>query len=181
MWWLGARLMEERENACDEEVLRSGSDPEVYAGGILKICELYLASPLPCVSGVTGSNLKKRIEAIAAGSRGVRFPQGSFALPVLLGVLHAPPLMGQGEVSVPLSPPPGVQFRTASIEQCRTYVFGKIENPAPERLVANCVTTAELIHIAYVKSSIWDSADVRKPSDGVQQISFLRSWVGRKQ
>ena len=64
VWWLGARLMEERENACDEEVLRNGSEPEVYAEGILKICELYLESPLPCVSGFTGSDLKKRIEVI---------------------------------------------------------------------------------------------------------------------
>ncbi|MBZ5620973.1 MAG: M56 family metallopeptidase [Acidobacteriia bacterium] len=63
VWWLGARLMEEREHACDEEVLR-GCEPQVYAESILKICELYLASPLPCVSGVTGANLKKRIEAI---------------------------------------------------------------------------------------------------------------------
>jgi beta-lactamase regulating signal transducer with metallopeptidase domain len=35
VWWLGARLMEERERACDEEVLRSGSEPEAYAEGIL--------------------------------------------------------------------------------------------------------------------------------------------------
>ena len=64
VWWVGARLVEERERACDEEVLRSGGDPRVYAEGILKICELYLASPLACVSGVTGGDLKRRIEAI---------------------------------------------------------------------------------------------------------------------
>ena len=52
--------MEERERACDEEVL--GTELEAYAEGILKVCELYLGSPLPCVSGVTGANLKKRIE-----------------------------------------------------------------------------------------------------------------------
>ena len=63
-WWIGARLVDERERACDEEVLRMGSDPHVYAEGILKVCEFYLESPLSCVAGVTGSNLKKRIEAI---------------------------------------------------------------------------------------------------------------------
>jgi beta-lactamase regulating signal transducer with metallopeptidase domain len=47
VWWLGARLMDERERACDEEVLRKGSEPQVYAEGILKICELYMESPLP--------------------------------------------------------------------------------------------------------------------------------------
>ncbi len=64
VWWPGARLMEERERACDEEVLRMGSEPAEYAEGILKICELYAASPLSCAAGVTGGNLKKRIEEI---------------------------------------------------------------------------------------------------------------------
>ena len=63
-WWIGARLVDERERACDEEVLRMGNDPHVYAEGILKVCEFYLESPLACVAGVTGSNLRKRIEAI---------------------------------------------------------------------------------------------------------------------
>ena len=31
VWWIGTRLVEERERACDEEVVRTGSDPEVYA------------------------------------------------------------------------------------------------------------------------------------------------------
>jgi len=64
VWWLGARLMEERERACDEEVLRNGGEPRAYTEGILKICELYLASTLACVAGVTGGDLKRRIEAI---------------------------------------------------------------------------------------------------------------------
>ena len=64
VWWLGARLVEERERACDEEVLRRGSDPEAYAESILKVCQFYLESPLECVAGVTGSDLKKRIEEI---------------------------------------------------------------------------------------------------------------------
>jgi uncharacterized protein (TIGR03435 family) len=64
VWWVGARLMGEREQACDEEVMRTGGDPRAYAEGILKICEFYLASPLACISGVTGGNLKRRIEAI---------------------------------------------------------------------------------------------------------------------
>ena len=62
VWWLGARLVDERERACDEDVIRLGSEPQVYAEGILKTCEFYVESPLACVSGVTGSDLKKRIE-----------------------------------------------------------------------------------------------------------------------
>ncbi len=64
IWWLGARLVEERERACDEEVLRTGREPEIYAESILRVCRYYLESPLVCVPGVTGADLKKRIEGI---------------------------------------------------------------------------------------------------------------------
>lgn len=64
VWWLGKRLIEERERACDEQVLADGHPPESYAEGILRVCEHYLESPLACVAGVGGSNLRQRIEAI---------------------------------------------------------------------------------------------------------------------
>ena len=64
VWWLGARLIEEREHACDEAVLKAGADPETYAQGILKVCQFYLHSPLAAVSGVSGADLKKRIGII---------------------------------------------------------------------------------------------------------------------
>jgi beta-lactamase regulating signal transducer with metallopeptidase domain len=44
VWWLGARLVDERERACDEEVLRLGNKPQVYAEGILRVCKLYVES-----------------------------------------------------------------------------------------------------------------------------------------
>lgn len=64
VWWLGARLMDERERACDEEVLRLGSEPEAYAEGILSVCKCYMESPVACLSGISGSDLKKRIVRI---------------------------------------------------------------------------------------------------------------------
>ena len=41
VWWIGARMVEERELACDEEVLRRGCEPADYVEGILKVCRLY--------------------------------------------------------------------------------------------------------------------------------------------
>ena len=101
IWWLGGRLMEERERACDEEVLRLGNQPEVYAEGILKICDLYWQSPSRCVSGVTGANLRKRIEEIMTNRNHARLSAaqkmllaagGTLAvvLPLALGVINAP-------------------------------------------------------------------------------------------
>ncbi|HWH57438.1 MAG TPA: M56 family metallopeptidase [Terriglobales bacterium] len=66
VWWIGAGMVEERERACDEEVLGRGSNAEMYAESVLKICEFCLESPLVCVSGITGADLKRRIVQIMA-------------------------------------------------------------------------------------------------------------------
>jgi bla regulator protein blaR1 len=99
VWWVGARLVDERERVCDEEVLIQGSDPQVYAEGILKVCEFYLESPLVCAAGVTGSNLKKRIEVIMVHRIASKLNSGKKLLlaaigvaaivgPVVFGLLH---------------------------------------------------------------------------------------------
>lgn len=72
VWWIGARLIEEREQACDEQVIRDGHAPQSYVEGILAVCEHYIASRLPCVSGVSGADLRKRIESILASSLSLR-------------------------------------------------------------------------------------------------------------
>ena len=108
VWWLGTRLIDERERACDEEVLRVGNQAEVYAEGILKVCELYLQSPLECAAGVTGSNLKKRIEAIMADRPRLNLNLSrkaalmlaglvAVATPVILGITHATELRAQAQ------------------------------------------------------------------------------------
>jgi TonB family protein len=66
VWWIGARLVEERERACDEAVLRAGHDGCAYAEGILNVCEGYVAAKLKCAAGVSGADLKRRIVAIAS-------------------------------------------------------------------------------------------------------------------
>ena len=64
VWWIKARLLEERERACDEAVLQSGNEAELYAESILSVCKYYVESPVACMSGVTGSDLKRRIVRI---------------------------------------------------------------------------------------------------------------------
>jgi bla regulator protein BlaR1 len=102
IWWIGARLMEERERACDEDVLRLGSEPQVYAEGILKVCKFYVESPLTCVAGVTGNNLKKRMEWIMRNQVGESLNiwrklllatagMVAVAAPILFGTLNATP------------------------------------------------------------------------------------------
>jgi bla regulator protein BlaR1 len=101
VWWLGARLVEERERACDEEVLRLGNEPEIYAESILKTCEFCVASPLACVSGVTGADLKQRIVRImtqrSVDKLGflkklllVAIGTGAVAAPIIGGLIKGP-------------------------------------------------------------------------------------------
>lgn len=106
VWWIGMRLVEERERACDEEVLHRGIRPHVYAEGILEVCKLYVESPLVCVSGVTGSDLKKRIEAIMKNRATLRMnwirkvslaalAVAAIALPFTFGVFSVSPIHAQ--------------------------------------------------------------------------------------
>ena len=69
VWWLGARLIAERERACDESVLAAGNEPQTYAEGILKVCRFYLQSPAECAAGVSGADLKQRVEEIMMNHR----------------------------------------------------------------------------------------------------------------
>lgn len=71
IWLVGRRLNEERELACDQSVLEHAGpdDAEVYAEGILKVCKLYSPSPLLCAAGITGANLRARVESILKNVR----------------------------------------------------------------------------------------------------------------
>lgn len=100
VWWIGARLLDERERACDEDVISRGSQPGIYAEAILNVCKFYAESPLACVSGVTGSDLRSRIEAILRNRRLAGLSLGKklvlgfsgmlvCTVPIVIGVLNA--------------------------------------------------------------------------------------------
>src|SRR5262245_4249771 len=123
VWWIGARLVDERERACDEDVLRSGSEPEVYAESILRTCRFSIESPLACVAGVTGADLKRRIEGIMshrkadALSMSKRIALSFVALvagagPVGIGVMSAPRVWAQTSDSFAGNP----RFEVASVK-----------------------------------------------------------------
>jgi bla regulator protein blaR1 len=123
VWWIGKRMVEERERACDEEVLLLGSEPRDYAEGILNVCKLYVESPLACAAGVTGANLKRRIEAIMANRIGHRLNLARKATlaaiglaaiggPIVIGMLYAAPSRAQSQ----LTGAPQQSFEVASVK-----------------------------------------------------------------
>ena len=153
VWWLGSKLVEERERACDEAVLQLGNEPQTYADGILKVCEFYLESPLACVSGVIGSNLKKRIEGIMLHRVGAGLSVANklllagagvaaLAAPLLVGAMNAPQSRAQSQDESNLS------FEVASVKPSGV-TFGMSVGNSPGRFYVNGATLNYLITKAY--------------------------------
>jgi len=164
VWWLGARLVEERERACDEEVLQSGSERQVYAESILKICEFCVGSPLACVSGVTGADLKKRIVHIMTKNIASKLTFSrklllsaaavlSIVLPVVYGL--ARPAQGQDQTSSQNAAPNAAVFTSGGVHVSISPGDpgnGVIQTRiiySPNGLMAKNQTLLELIKLAY--------------------------------
>jgi uncharacterized protein (TIGR03435 family) len=175
LWWLGARLLEERERACDEHVLELGSEPTVYAESILKTCEFCVGSPLACVSGVTGADLKKRIVRIMT-ERVVRKLDFSrklllsvagllaIAVPVVFGLLHASRVHAQSQTQT--TPATNYTYDVASIKPVKPEGGDQVRISllaGPDNLSATNCPLQMLIQAAY----------------GIQdfQISGAPDWV----
>ena len=157
VWWIGARLVHERERACDEEVLRTFGEPRVYAEGILNVCKRYVDARLACVSGVSGSDLKARIEAIMRDERGealgawrkLFLTTAGIAVvtaPIVMGSVGAPPLRAQSQVRSAGDP----AFEVVSVTPNQSGSARTTLMPQPGGLLtATNVTVAALIRFAY--------------------------------
>jgi Zn-dependent protease with chaperone function len=64
VWFIGSRLVHERERACDEHVLRTLHRPRLYARALLNVCRRYVQAPRSYVSAAGGPNIVRRVEAI---------------------------------------------------------------------------------------------------------------------
>lgn len=153
VWWIGSRLVEERERACDEEVVRAGNRPDIYAESILRTCQFYLESPVACVSGVTGANLKKRIVHIMTETVTARLTFrkklllaaagiAAVAMPITAGLLHAAQAAGDS---------PRASFEVASIKPSKAGDAApfRISVEPGGRFVAQHVTLAVIMQLAY--------------------------------
>ena len=162
VWWLGARLVEERERSCDEEVVALGSDRQVYAESILKVCEFCLGSPLPCVAGVTGADLKKRMVHIMTDRilHKLDFARKALltvaaslaiAIPVTFGLFNATPSRAQSQAENASLPAPlysSVSVKPSAIPNGdnRTQMMFSLGDGS---FMARGVTLQRLIEMAY--------------------------------
>jgi uncharacterized protein (TIGR03435 family) len=195
VWWVGARLIDERERACDEHVLRVCGQPQVYAESILNVCKLYAESPLSCVSGVGGSDLRKRVAAILVNRVGLPLSLArkatlaiaaalAIGLPLVAGGLIAPLRAAQAPAHQPAGHA-APKFEVVSIKPC-------VPVPAPEPgqrgpgggaaspgyLHLRCMTLAQLAGIASGTVDDFLSIYLRnRPDGGFKAVRGGPAWV----
>jgi bla regulator protein BlaR1 len=163
VWWLGARLVDERERACDEEVVALGNDRQIYAESILRVCEFCLGSPLPCVSGVTGADLKRRMVHIMNH----RIPHKldfarkalltlaallAIAVPITFGLLNATPSRAQSQAANATLPSPmysSVSIKPSKPAAGELYRAKMMVNLSDGSFTASDITLQRLIQLAY--------------------------------
>ena len=184
VWIIRTRLIAERERACDEAVLQQGAEPSIYAEGILNVCKLYVASPLPSLAGVTGSSLKTRIEAIltnrppSALTRAKRIALAlsatfAVALPIVIGILNAPPIHAQSDT------PNRPAFDVVSVKPCKPQpnrMRGGGDS-SPGRLSIGCELLADTNSLGLIQRAYVRFAGGRPHPFGVLPVKGGPKWL----
>jgi len=142
--------------------------------GILTVCRFYLESPLPCVSGVTGADVKKRLRAILAGSIARELSAArkmalaaiglaALAAPVLIGVLNAPAIRAQdARAATP-------KWEVISIKPCQLPppmpgdMYPPRGNSSPGNLRTSCYPLLDAHGMGLIRGAY---ADTFTPIDG---------------
>ncbi len=97
VWWMSARLVEERERACDREALDAGVAPRTYAETLVTVCRFGLAVPQPLLSSAAGSSLGRRVEVIMSyRSRRLAAPPRGFTMALAALLVLGPVAAGIG-------------------------------------------------------------------------------------
>ena len=154
VWWIGTRLIEERERACDEAVVLRIHDRETYAQAILNVARICLQSPVACVSGVTGSDLTRRIERIMTAPAIDRLSnlKRSALAALTIAVVGAPVLAGVAGNARAQSPSARLTFEAASIKVSKDNnprTFGGVRFLPGGKAVGTGVPLILLIAAAY--------------------------------
>ena len=134
VWWIGARLVATREEACDEHVVSETAAPIPYAEGIVSVCRRYAEAPLMSVTGVGGADVKARIDAILSNRIGLRLTLWkrlalataavtAFVGPLAAGAINRATLSAEQSQGVTPGQPfvdPEARFEVASIKRFDT-------------------------------------------------------------
>jgi len=201
IWWIGAKLMDEREHDCDEAVLRQGSRPGDYARGIVHVCERYVESPLACASGIGGSDLKKRIREIMTwrGSMPMTFRGKAMLAAAAVAAMSAPFLIGVIRAQT-LPPAPAYGYEVASVHRSDPAATGAQLGRGPQSgwrsqntPVMMLLTAAyDIADYQVIGAPAWVSSDrydvtftpdkpQAPPGPGAAEKDRQAYWIGNRQ
>src|SRR6185437_13308274 len=175
VWWIERQMVKEREQACDEAVVAMGSSAETYAESLLRTCWFCIESPLPCVAGVTGADLKRRVADIITGRALLRmtWPKKLLLATVAICAIVAPVVLGQAKaaqrlmlVAMKVAPKP--------VQSAAKAMIGEEETPGTGEIAEQTIPIASQPIPAVDKSTkrVFDVSTV-KPADPNARSSNL--------
>lgn len=175
VWWIGSKLMEMREHACDEAALAEGHEPHAYAEAILRVCRHSVQARSACISRASDGDLNARIRCIMSEKPRVRLVRvrRAIACAALLGCVALPVAAGMNVVSVAdIHVAVGTQSMRVSGHDGPSFI-----NADDTHVYARNVSLRELIAHAYEV----DAHDVTGPYDLIDATRYdldLRSADG---
>jgi beta-lactamase regulating signal transducer with metallopeptidase domain len=175
IWWIGGKLIETREHACDEGALEDGTEPKSYAEAILRVCEHSVTSRLTCVATATGGDLHARIRSIMSRRPVLRFVvvRRAVLCAVLLSCVALPVAAGMNVVATStLNVAAGTRSIRISDRHGPSFI-----NAADDHVYARNVSLRELIGHAYAINAHKVFGDERV-LDGLRYDVDLRSPAG---
>ncbi|WP_158820381.1 M56 family metallopeptidase [Granulicella sp. S156] len=174
VWWIETRLVEEREFSCDEEIALHCRQPQIYAESILTVCEFCVETPLTCVAGITGADLKRRIRSIMTPRvaeltlpRKIMLAVFVFTVivvPMAFGVVRMIPLYGQ--ILHVSGPKPS--FAVSSVRPSGPDEEWPVQTVRPDGFEAKKETVKEVMIYAY-------------GLDFARELSGGPKWIGTDQ
>jgi hypothetical protein len=185
IWLIDRRLLKEREEICDEMVLRWTGTAEVYATSLKKVYRLCLMTHVSGLSAAGGSKLKQRLERIrnGGGERQFSFVQkmliaavilGCFALNAIGGMRPADSLVSDSN-NVLVKAAQGIRNRLADSKatECPESDFKKclhVKSPAIQatetlaQVVVQFETLSPLQTVSNASSHVKETATIQSQS-----------------
>lgn len=166
VWVASRQLALEAERACDDAVLGEGPESSVaYADQLVHLAErLSTASSRPQLAMANRSDLATRVVAVldrhqARGRAGAQWVAvASLASAILIVAVSPLRLVARGQTPQASAPASRLTYDAATIKRCeveetptgaRGTAGGTNANFSPGRFFVPCVTTEQLIYLAY--------------------------------
>ncbi|HEX2076527.1 MAG TPA: M56 family metallopeptidase [Longimicrobium sp.] len=184
VWWAARQMRIEREQACDDRVLRAGTRASEYAGHLLEVARSFRARPLTAAAAMAmarRSQLEGRVLAVLDAARDraavpgrAALVAGGIAAAALFPVAAAAP----GRAEAPAPAPVQTAFAAAPERRTADAEPEAREAPAPAPQDARGVQPAAAAHEHHAaRETRTAPAEESYPDFGVIEESMLATLI----